>query len=84
MISLEQPVVTNDRLTDLERTVAALDSRLRTIQWGLQRTHHSTLLLRKRFWSFMRPKPNAEFMSAVCNQQVRSNTKLVTHESSRA
>ena len=77
MISLEQPVVTNDRLTDLERTVAALDSRLRTIQWGLQRTHHSTLL-RKRLWSFMRPKPNAEFMSAVCNQRVRSNTKLVT------
>lgn len=82
MTSHEQPVVTNDRLTDLERTVAALDNRLRTIQWGLQRTHSGSF--GKRLWSFMRPKPNAEFMSAVCNQRVRSNTKRMTHESSRA
>lgn len=82
MTSPEQPVVTNERLMDLERTVASLDSRLRTIQWGLQRTHGGSL--RKRLWSFMRPNPNAEFMSAVCNQRVRSNTKRVTHESSRA
>lgn len=82
MLPPEQPIVTNDRLTDLERTVAALDSRLRTIQWGLQRTHTGSL--RTRLWSFMRPNPSTEFMSAVCNQRVRSNTKRVTHESSRA
>lgn len=81
MLSPEQPVVTNDRLTDLERTVAALDSRLRTIQWRLQRTHRGSL--RKRLWNFMRSSPNAEFMSAVCNQRVRSNTKRMTHDSSR-
>ncbi|NGZ94523.1 MAG: hypothetical protein CV089_00055 [Nitrospira sp. WS110] len=82
MTSPEQPVVTNDRLTDLERTVAALDSRLRTIQRGLQRNRTGSL--RKRLWSFMRSNPSAEFMSAVCNQRVRSNTKRVPHESSRA
>jgi hypothetical protein len=81
MTSPEQPVVTNERLMDLERTVASLDNRLLTIQWGLQRTHSGSL--RKRLWSFMRSNPNAEFMSAVCNQRVRSNTKRVTHESSR-
>lgn len=81
MIQPEQPIVTNDRLTDLERTVAALDSRLRTIQWGLQQ--NPTGSLKKRLWSFMRPNPSDEFMSAVCNQRVRSNTKRVTHESSR-
>ena len=82
MIPFEQPVVTNDRLTELERTIAVLDSRLQTIQWGLQRTHSGTL--KTRLWSFMRPKPHVEFMSAVCNQRVRSNTKRVTHESTRA
>lgn len=82
MNSPEQPVVTNDRLTDLERTVAALDNRLRTIQWGLQRT--PTGSLKRRFWSFMRSNPNAEFMSTVCNQRVRSNTKLAVPKSSGA
>lgn len=82
MIPHEQTLVTKERLMNLERTVASLGSRLRTIQWGLHRTDSGTL--RKRFWSFMRPKPNAEFMSAVCNQQVRSNTKLVPHDHSRA
>jgi hypothetical protein len=81
-MSSEQTLVTKDRLMDLERTVAALNSQLRTIQWGLQRTHSGSL--RKRFWSFMKPKPNAEFMSAVCNQQARLNMKRETHESPRA
>ncbi|MBK9307968.1 MAG: hypothetical protein IPM58_12995 [Nitrospira sp.] len=81
MTAPEQPVVTNERLMDLERTVASLDNRLRTIQWGLHRTHGESL--RTRLWSFMRPNPNTAFMSAVCNQRVRSNTKRVTHESSR-
>ncbi|NGZ04717.1 MAG: hypothetical protein CV090_16880 [Nitrospira sp. WS238] len=82
MTSPEQPVVTNERLMELQKTVASLDSQLRTIQWGLRRTHSESL--RKRLWSFMRLNPNAEFMSAVCNRRVRSNTKRVTHESSRA
>jgi hypothetical protein len=82
MIPFEQPVVTNDRLTELERTIAVLDSRLQTIQWGLQQPQSGTLKTRLR--SFMRSKPSAEFMSAVCNQRVRSNTKRVTHESTRA
>ncbi|NGZ01464.1 MAG: hypothetical protein CV090_00235 [Nitrospira sp. WS238] len=82
MNSPEQPVVTNDRLTDLERTVAALDNRLQMIQGGLERT--PTGSLKRRFWSFMRSNPNAEFMSTVCNQRVRSNTKLAVPKSSGA
>lgn len=82
MMPSEQTLVTKERLIDLERTVAALDSRLRTIQWGLQRSHTGSLT--ERFLSFIKPKPNAEFMSAVCNQRARSNMKLETHDSPRA
>ncbi len=82
MITPEQTVITNDRLMDLERTVASLDNRLRTIQWGLQRDHTGSL--KKRLWSLMRSKPEGELMSAVCNQRVRPNMKVETHESPRA
>lgn len=82
MIPHEQTVVTNDRLMDLERTVALLDNRLRTIQWGLQRDHTGSL--KKRLWSFMRSTPERKLMSAVCNQRVRPNMKVATHESPRA
>jgi hypothetical protein len=78
MIHTEQTLVTKERLRDLERTVATLDDRLRTIQRGLQRGHAGSL--KTRFWSLIRSKSNAEFMSAVCNQRIRSNTKRVTHE----
>ncbi len=78
----EQTLVTKERLMDLERTVAALDSQLRTLQWGLQRSHPGSLT--ERFLSFMKPKSRAEFMSGVCNQRARSNMKLETHDSPRA
>ncbi len=78
MIATERTTRTKNQLIDLERTVAALDSRLQSIQWGLQRSHAGSLI--DRFWSLMRSKQGRGFMSAVCNQRVRSNTKLVTHD----
>ena len=87
MIATEQTTRTKDQLMDLERSVAALDNRLQSIQWGLQRSHAGSLhtgSLIERFWSLMRSKQGREFMSAVCNQRVRLNTRLVTHDGSRA
>ena len=82
MIATERTTRTKDQLINLERTVAALDNRLQSIQWGLQRSHAGSLI--ERFWSLMRSKQGRGFMSAVCNQRVRSNTKLVTHDGPRA
>lgn len=82
MIATEQTPLTKDQLTDLERSVAALDNRLQNIQWELQRSTAGSLV--ERFRSFMRSKPESRFMSTVCNQRVRSNTKLVAYDGPRA
>ncbi|UVT17094.1 MAG: hypothetical protein H8K04_05950 [Nitrospira sp.] len=82
MDAIEHTVITKDRLMDLERTVAALDTRLRTMQWGLQKPHAGSLI--GRFRSMMRFRQGNEFMSTVCNQRVRSNTKVVLHDGPRA
>ncbi|HSA86629.1 MAG TPA: hypothetical protein VLE46_10630 [Nitrospira sp.] len=82
MIATERTSLTKDQLTDLERTVAALDSRLQSIQWGLQRITAGSLV--ERFRSFVRPRPGSRFMSTVCNQHIRSNTKLTSHDGPRA
>lgn len=82
MVTTEHAPLTKDQLIDLERSVAALDIRLQCIQWGLQRGTASSLA--KRFRSFMRPTRGNQFMSTVCNQHIRSNTKLVNHDRSSA
>ena len=82
MVTTEHAPLTKDQLIDLERSVAALDIRLQCIQWGLQRGTASSLA--KRFRSFMRPTQGNQFMSTVCNQHIRSNTKLVNHDRSSA
>lgn len=82
MIATERTPLTKDQLMDLERTVAALDNRLQNIQWGLQRSTAGSLV--ERFRSLMRPKQRSRSMSAVCNQQIRSNTKVASHDSPRA
>ena len=81
MIATERTTLIKDHVMDLERTVAALDNRLQSIQWGLQR---STIgLLVERFRSVMRFKQRGRFMSTVCNQHIRSNTKLASHDGPR-
>jgi len=73
---------TNNRLIELEKTVAALDDRVRTIQWGLWPSMAREP--KKRFWSLIPPRQDWAFMSSVCNQRVRPNMKVTPHESSGA
>ena len=81
MIAMER-TLTRDRLMDLERMVTALDNRLQSIQGGLQRIAAGSLV--ERFRSIMRSKQRSRFMSAVCNQHIRSNTKLASYDGPRA
>jgi|CXWL01.1.fsa_nt_gi hypothetical protein len=82
MLATESISLTKDQLMDLERTVTALDNRLRNIQQGLRRSTPGSLV--ERFRSFLRPKQGSQFMSTVCNRHVRLNTKLTSHDSPRA
>lgn len=82
MLATESLSLTKDQLMGLERTVAALDNRLQSIQRGLQRSTASSLV--ERFRSLLPSKQGSQFMSAVCNRHVRLNTKLTSHDSPRA
>jgi hypothetical protein len=82
MIATERTTLTKDHLMDLGKTVATLDSRLQSIQWGLQRSTMGSLV--ERFRSLMRSKQGSRFMSTVCNQHIRSNTKVASHDGPRA
>jgi hypothetical protein len=82
MLATESISLTKDQLMDLERTVAALNNRLQSIQRGLRRSTAGSLV--ERFRGLLRPKQRGQFMSAVCNRHVRSNTKLASHDSPRA
>jgi hypothetical protein len=82
MVTIEQRAITKHQWVNLERTVAALDIRLQSIQWGLQRSTPGSLV--EHFRSFLRLKQGSRFMSTVCNQQIRSNTKVANHDSPRA
>ncbi len=82
MIATQRTTLTKDHLMDLERMMTGLDNRLQSIQWGLQRSPAESLV--ERFRSLMRSKQGSRFMSTVCNQRVRSNTKLTNHDGPRA
>lgn len=72
-----------DRLMDLERTVDALNGRLREMQWELQQAKGSSIT--ERFWNHViGPRQSRVFMSAVCNRRIRPNTKVVYHGGSNA
>ena len=72
-----------DRLVDLERTVEFLNGQLRKMQGELYRAKAVPLPI--RLWrNLLNLKGRQEFMSTVCNQCVRPNTKLVPHADSRA
>ncbi len=81
MLATERARLTRDHLMVLERTVAALDNRLQTIQRDIQRSQTGSLI--GRVWNLLRSKQGRGFMSAVCNQRIRSNTKRGTHDSPR-
>lgn len=68
----------NNRLIELEKTVAALDDRIRTIQSGLW---PSTIRESRRgLWSLIPPRQDGAFMSSVCNRRVRPNMKVTSHD----
>jgi hypothetical protein len=72
-----------DRLGDLERTVDSLNGQLREVQWELHQTKVEPLAI--RLWRTLLPhKGGGLFMSAVCNRRIRPNTKVVSHDCSRA
>ena len=72
-----------DRLIDLEQTVDSLNGELRKIQWDLYRPKTEPLPI--RLWrNLVSLKGGQEFMSAVCNQRARPNTKMVSHVDPRA
>jgi hypothetical protein len=70
--------ITKDRLMDLERTVDALNGRLRDMQWELQQAKAGSLT--EWFWkNVMSPSQGNAFMSAVCNRRARPNSKVVDY-----
>lgn len=78
MTSADRRVGATARIMDLERTVETLNGQLQTMQWELQQTRSAPLTA--RFWrNLIGPSQGNEFMSAVCNQRARPNTKLVDH-----
>lgn len=82
MVRMEQSRATG-RLMDLERTVDALNGRLREMQWELRQAKGSSLT--ERIWNnLISPRQSRVFMSAVCNRRIRPNTKVVIHAGSRA
>ncbi len=69
---------TKERLMDLERTVDTMNGRLRDMQWELRQAKGHSLT--ERFWkNLIGFRQGSEFMSAVCNRQVRPNTKMVDY-----
>lgn len=72
-----------ERLVDLERTVDALNGRLREMQGELYRAKAEPLPV--RLWRNLASlKDGQEFMSAVCNRRARPNRKMVSHADPRA
>ncbi len=77
MMVMEREIA-KERLNDLERTVDALNGRLKDMRWELQQVKRQSLT--ERVWkNLMGSRQGGEFMSAVCNQRVRPNTKVVNH-----
>jgi hypothetical protein len=73
--------VTNDQLIKLEQTVAALDDRVKHLQAGLRTAKIAAPA--KRLWILTGPRQTGAFMSSVCNQHIRPNTKVTTHDDPR-
>jgi hypothetical protein len=71
-----------ERLIDLERTADSLNGQLRVMRWKWHRAKAESLSM--RLWrNLMSLKGGQEFMSDVCNQRARPNTRMVFHADPR-
>ncbi len=67
-----------DRLVSLERTIDSLNGQLREVRWELG--HAKAEPLPVRLWrNLVGGRSEQEYMSTVCNRNVRPNTKVVSH-----
>ena len=72
-----------ERLIDLERTVNSLNGQLRKMQGDLCRVKAEPFS--SRLWrNLVNLKGRQEFMSTVCNQDARPNTKMISYADPRA
>ncbi|MDP3089357.1 MAG: hypothetical protein Q8N04_01670 [Nitrospira sp.] len=72
-----------DRLVSLEQTIDALNGQLRDVRWELG--HAKVEPLPIRLWrNLVGGRSEQDYMSTVCNRNVRPNTKVVSHGRSRA
>ena len=73
----EPTPVTKEWILQLEKTVAALDDRVKHLQAGLGTATVGSPA--KRFWVLTGSRQTRAFMSSVCNQHIRPNTKVMAH-----
>ena len=82
MLTSGRTLVT-ERLVSLERTIDSLNGQLREVRWELGHAKAEPLPI--RLWrNLVGSRPEPEYMSTVCNRNVRPNTKVVSHDRSRA
>jgi hypothetical protein len=83
MTTIEHPLtLAHNRLMDLERVMEMLNEQIRGLQKELHKAKSWSAAgqLRSNVISLRR---NRLFMSAICNQRVRPNTKEVSHGATR-
>ncbi|NOS78445.1 MAG: hypothetical protein HOP35_10915 [Nitrospira sp.] len=77
MLTSGRTLVT-ERLVSLERTIDSLNGQLREVRWELGHTKAEPLPV--RLWrNLVGSRSEQEYMSTVCNRNVRPNTKVVSH-----
>ncbi len=82
MLTSGRTLVT-ERLISLERTIDSLNGQLREVRWELG--HAKVEPLPVRLWrNLVGSRSEQDYMSTVCNRNVRPNTKVVSHGRSRA
>lgn len=82
MLTSGRTLVT-ERLVSLERTIDSLNGQLREVRWELGHAKAEPLPI--RLWrNLVGSRSEQDYMSTVCNRNVRPNTKVVSHGRSRA
>ena len=74
----EPTPVTKEWILQLEKTVAALDDRVKHLQAGLGTATVGSPA--KRFWVLTGSRQTRAYMSTVCNQHILPNTNAMAHD----